>query len=236
MKLPSKTLEHRLFKQGYTTIFGVDEVGMGCLAGPVVGCAVRVEPEFYKKAGKELAWLRDSKLLTAAQREVFATALKQHKHFDYQIGYCFPKTIDRLNIFQAARLAMQRAVKRLANPKSEIPISKQIQNQKLKNRNHLKFRASSLEFTKTIVLIDGPHTISRLNLEQRAIVKGDRKVFVIACASILAKVYRDRMMAKYAKKYPGYGFEIHKGYGTKMHRENILMLGPCQLHRRSFYW
>ena len=71
-------------------------------------------------------------------------------------------------------------------------------------------------------------------MEQMAIVKGDRKVFAIACASVIAKVFRDKMMVQYAKKYPGYGFEKHKGYGTKYHQVKLASLGPCAIHRRSF--
>ncbi len=87
---------------------------------------------------------------------------------------------------------------------------------------------------KSIVLIDGKTKIKGLDLEQMAIVKGDRKVFAIACASIIAKVYRDRMMQKYARKYPGYGFEKHKGYGTKYHQARLTAMGPSEIHRKSF--
>lgn len=86
----------------------------------------------------------------------------------------------------------------------------------------------------TIVLVDGRTKINGLNMEQMPVVKGDRKVFAIACASIIAKVYRDKMMTRYAKKYPGYGFEKHKGYGTKYHQANLIALGPCEIHRKSF--
>jgi ribonuclease HII len=71
-------------------------------------------------------------------------------------------------------------------------------------------------------------------LEQRAIIKGDRKIFAIACASVIAKVHRDKMMERYAKRYPQYGFEQHKGYSTKLHQNALNILGPCPIHRRSF--
>ncbi|HAU07590.1 MAG TPA: ribonuclease HII, partial [Candidatus Yanofskybacteria bacterium] len=87
---------------------------------------------------------------------------------------------------------------------------------------------------QVIALVDGPHRIPNLRIDQRAIIKGDQKVFVIACASIIAKVYRDKMMAKYAIKYPNYGFEIHKGYGTKQHYAQLASIGPCAIHRKSF--
>src|SRR3989344_6785779 len=115
MKLPNKSLERKLFKSGYRLIYAVDEVGMGCLAGPVVVCAIGMTNHFYKKVHKKLHWIRDSKLLQANQREKFAEELMKEKGLVYAIAQCSPKTIDKLNIYQAARLAMKRAVLRLVN-------------------------------------------------------------------------------------------------------------------------
>src|SRR3989344_8436336 len=190
MKLPTKTLERNLFKSGYRLIYAIDEVGMGCLAGPVVVCAVAMTSQFYKKVHKKLRWVRDSKLLQAKQREKFSVELLKEKDLVYALAYCYPKTIDRLNIYHASRLAMKKAIQKL-------PVT----NYKL----------------RSIVLVDGRGKIPGLAMEQLPIVKGDCKVFAIACASIIAKVHRDKMMVRYAKKYPGYGFERHKGYGTKYH-------------------
>jgi len=206
MKLPHKTLERKLFSSGYGYVCAVDEVGMGCLAGPVVVCAVGMTNHFYNKAHKKLRWLRDSKLLQANQREKFAEELMKEKGLVYAIAQCSPKTIDKLNIYQAARLAMRNALK------------------KIEPNIHLK----------TIILVDGKTKIQNLNTEQKAIVKGDRKIFAIACASVIAKVFRDKLMEKYAKKYPGYGFEKHKGYGTARHKARLVLMGPCEIHRRSF--
>jgi len=207
MKLPHKTLEKKLFANGYGYIYAVDEVGMGCLAGPVVVCAVGITNHFYKKHHKKLRWLRDSKLLQASCREKFAGELMKEKDLVYALAHAYPKTIDKLNIYGAARQAMRRAIK------------------KLEPKNY------SL---KTIVLVDGKTKINGLSIEQMPIVKGDRKVFAIACASVIAKVFRDKMMARYAKKYPGYGFEKHKGYGTKYHKTRLAAVGPCEIHRKSF--
>ena len=208
MKLPNKSLERKLFKSGYRLIYAVDEVGMGCLAGPVVVCAVAMTSQFYKKAHKELRWLRDSKLLSAQQRERFANQLLMlDTECLTSVAYCHPKTIDKLDIYNAARLAMKNALKKL-------PIT----NYRL----------------RSIVLVDGRGKIPGLAMEQMPIVKGDRKVFAIACASIIAKVHRDKMMVRYAKKYPGYGFEKHKGYGTKYHQVQLASMGPCEIHRKSF--
>lgn len=206
MRLPHKTLEKSLFSRGYKKIIAVDEVGMGSLAGPVVVCAVQLNKRFFHKKHKNLYWLRDSKLLAPHQRENFVGELLKIKNLKYKIGYCFPKTIDRMNIYQAARLAMRRAIKRMDKVKKN----------------------------KTFVLVDGPNKIKDLELNQMPIVKGDRKVFSIACASLLAKVFRDKMMIKYSKKFPDYGFEKHKGYGTKFHRVMLIKHGRSPIHRNSF--
>ena len=207
MKLPNKTLERNLFKSGYGLIYAVDEVGMGCLAGPVVVCAVGITNHFYKKVHRKLHWIRDSKLLQPHHREKFAEELMKEKDLVYAIAQCSSKTIDKLNVYRAARLAMRRAIKKL-EPK----------NYKL----------------KTIVLVDGKTKINGLNMEQMPIVKGDRKVFAIACASVIAKAFRDKLMSKFASKYPDYGFDQHKGYGTKYHQTQLASLGPCEIHRKSF--
>jgi len=196
-----------LFSKGYRSVIGVDEVGMGCLAGPVVVCAVLFGRKFFKKTHKKLRWLRDSKLLSPRQREKFVSELLKERGLRFQTARCLPKTIDKINIYQAARLAMRRAIKKLQT-------------------THYQLR--------TIILVDGKTKIAGPNLPQIAIVKGDRKVFSIACASLIAKVARDKMMKKYAKKFPNYGFERHKGYGTKLHKAQLVVLGPCKLHRRSF--
>ncbi|MBI2068892.1 MAG: ribonuclease HII [Candidatus Yanofskybacteria bacterium] len=206
MKLPRKTLEKKLFKSGYGYICAVDEVGMGCLAGPVVVCAVATTNHFYNKHHKKLRWLRESKLLLPHQREKFAEELLKEEDLVYAISSVSPKTIDKINIYQAARLGMKDAIKKL-KPNFDL---------------------------KTIVLVDGKTKIKGVDYEQMPIVKGDRKVFAIACASVIAKVFRDKMMVRYAKKYPGYGFERHKGYGTVRHKARLVLMGPCAIHRRSF--
>jgi len=206
--LPSKKLEHKLLRK-YEHIIAVDEVGMGCLAGPVVVCAVMFDKKFFRKRHPKLAGIRDSKQLSAKQRKTFAEEIEKSS-LKYQLCYCFPQTIDKINIYQAARRAMRRGVSMAV------------------------LRASSQDCHASIVLVDGPHKIPGLKFDQIPIVKGDRKVFAIACASIIAKVFRDRMMIRYAKKYPNYGFEKHKGYGTKYHVAQLVTHGPSAIHRHSF--
>ena len=205
VKVPHKTLERKLFGQGYERVICVDEVGMGCLAGPVVVCALSVAPVFYEKWHPALARMRDSKLLQAHQRQHYAAQLEQIPGLAWQIALCDSNVIDEMNIYQASRLAMREAIQKL----------------EIKNQNG-------------IVLIDGNKNIPELALPQRAIVGGDRKIWAIAAASILAKVHRDSLMMQYAGQYPGYGFEIHKGYSTALHRAQLAVLGPCPLHHRSF--
>ncbi len=206
MKFPVKTLEKDLFRAGYGYVCAVDEVGVGCLAGPVVVCAVGMTNTFHKKMHRKLKNLRESKLLSPGKREAFAGWLIKDPGLVYALAFCSPQVIDKINIYQAARRAMRQALKKI-QPSLAV---------------------------KTIVLVDGKQKIEGVRHDQRAIVAGDRKIFAIACASVLAKVHRDRMMKRYAKKFPGYGFEIHMGYGTKHHYARLAELGPCPIHRRSF--
>lgn len=98
----------------------------------------------------------------------------------------------------------------------------------------LRKAVKKLSAQPQIILVDGKNKIKNLNIPQNPIVKGDRKVFSIACASLIAKVVRDKMMKSYSKKFPDYGFEKHKGYGTKTHLARLAKFGPCKIHRKSF--
>lgn len=215
MKLPTKTLERKLLDSGYDHVIGVDEVGVGCLAGPVVTCAISFTNEFYKNSAGKFEGLRESKLLSSEQREKFAKELLGQ---NYKLGICYPKKIDAINIYQATRTAMRAAVKRVSSLQFTVGGKQETKNRKL----------------KTIILVDGNKKIENLEFDQRAIVKGDQKIFAIACASIIAKVYRDKMMKRYAKRFPAYGFEQHKGYSTKIHQDALNQLGSCPIHRHSF--
>ena len=206
MKSPQTIFERNLLKTDYNQIIGVDEVGVGCLAGPVVVCAISFSNEFYKNLPGKFRGLKESKSLSAQQREKFAKELSGQ---NYKLGVCYPKKIDAINIYQATREAMRRAIKKLTTNNSQL-------------------------MTKTIILVDGNKKIKKIKFDQRAIVKGDQKIFTIACASIIAKVYRDKMMKRYAKQFPTYGFEQHKGYSTKTHQDALNQYGPCPIHRRSF--
>lgn len=176
-------------------VVGVDEVGRGCLAGPVVAAAV-----ILSKPSKKLFF--DSKVLTETRREELFTII-QAEHA-WAVGFASVLEIDRLNIFHASHLAMRRAVNAL----------------RVKNGH---------------VLVDGKFKIPYLRgMVQTALVQGDSRAEPVSAASIVAKVTRDRWMKKLAEKFPHYGFEIHKGYATELHREALKKHGPCKYHRRSF--
>ncbi|MBK5280149.1 MAG: ribonuclease HII [Bacteroidia bacterium] len=219
-------MERKLLNSGYDHVIGIDEVGMGCLAGPVVVCAVKFTRAFYNKNHLELRGLKESKLLSTGQRKVFAKRLLKDEDLICAISFCFPKKIDTINIYRASREAMRTAVKRVTN--SHLSVTNNLLNNQLPK---LKTENSKL---RTIILVDGNKKIKNLKFDQRAIVKGDQKIFAIACASIIAKVYRDKMMKRYAKRFPAYGFEQHKGYSTKVHQNALNQYGPCLIHRRSF--
>jgi ribonuclease HII len=188
--------ERGFWSRGIIRVAGVDEVGRGPLAGPVVAAAV-IFPENCVIDGAD-----DSKKLTAEEREeLFAMIVD--RALCVRLGAASAREIDRINILRATGLAMRRAVSGL------VPAAE-----------HL--------------LVDGL-PMPELGLDrQTAIVGGDGAVHSIACASIVAKVCRDRLMCRLAARYPLYGWETNKGYSTPEHREALLRHGPTPHHRRSF--
>ena len=216
MKYPNFREEKKLYKKGYKLIVGVDEVGRGPLAGPVVAAAfaikkfpISLDPKGTpQRAAFKFLNIKDSKKLSARQREEIYEILKQDSGVEWGIGRVSEKVIDKINILEATKLAMQRAVKNLERNLKPV---------------------SLIDF----LIIDGNFGID-LDVDQKSIIKGDQKVFSCAAASIVAKVYRDRMMIRYDKKYPDYGFNRHKGYGTKLHRDLINKKGLSKIHRKSF--
>lgn len=178
-------------------IAGVDEVGRGPLAGPVVGAAV-IFPDGYTHPE-----ITDSKKLTRKKREELDPIIRSQA-LSWAIVAVGARRVDKLNIREAAKLAMSMALKR-----------------------------ASFAFTPDLVLVDGNMRIDT-NYLQKTIVSGDALRIEIGAASIIAKVWRDRLMTKLDKKYPGYGFEANSGYGTKLHLESLKSLGPTKIHRKSF--
>lgn len=199
-KHPNINEEKKLWKKGYKIVAGIDEAGRGPLAGPVVAAVVAIKRGANLKIFKNI---KDSKKLSPKKREEFYNILINNPDIFFGVGRVSEKIIDRINIFEATKLAMKKAVKNLKN----IPID--------------------------FLLIDGNFGIG-LKIAQKSIIKGDEKVLSCSLASIIAKVERDKIMAKIHKKFPFYGFDRHKGYGTKYHLEMIKKHGPLVIHRATF--
>jgi ribonuclease HII len=195
---PTLMRENALSSEGYKLIAGIDEVGRGALAGPVVAAAV-VLPQSADYA--RLKDVRDSKEISPVRRDSLY-GLIIDEALAIGIGIMSSQTIDSINILNATKLAMQQAIEQLAC----LP---------------------------DFLLIDGM-TIPRLNIGQKGIVKGDKLCLSIACASVVAKVTRDRIMVDLDAVYPNYGLARHKGYGTRHHLDCLKQHGPSPIHRFSF--
>ena len=191
------TYEREYLIKGFNAVAGVDEVGRGPLAGPVV-CAAVIMP---LEEEKRILGIDDSKKLSAKKREYLAEKIKEVARA-FSVSEVDEETIDEINILQATRLGMKRAVE-------------------------------ALSLKPDFVLTDGNMTLD-IAVPQRSIVKGDALVYSIGAASILAKVHRDGLMAKYALEFPEYGFERNAGYGTAAHIAAIREVGICRVHRRTF--
>lgn len=207
MIYPHLEKEKLYWEQGLQFVVGIDEAGRGSLAGPVVAGAVIVQPHVIEEvqSAPEFKLVRDSKTLSEKQREKAYDFVTQN--FQWGVGITDEKTIDRINILQAAYLSMKKAVSDLKSKTKNIP---------------------------QIILIDGRSPIPNISIRQESIVSGDKHIFSISAASIVAKVTRDRIMLEYSEKYPQYDFAKHKGYGTKLHFEMIEKHGLCDIHRKSF--
>jgi len=199
-------VERKLKKQGYRFIIGLDEAGRGPLAGPVIAAAVVMNSKFKIQNSE----IKDSKKLSPKKREELYQALKSCSQIQWGRGLVSARVIEKINILEATKMAMRRAVKNLER-KSDRKFSKK----------------------ETILIIDGNQRINSKFLEM-PIVKADATIFLCACASILAKVERDNLMRKYHKIYPQYNFRQHKGYPTKEHYKKIKKYGLSPLHRKTF--
>lgn len=196
--------------ENYQYIIGCDEVGRGPLAGPVVGCAVKINRDALSKLS-ELG-LTDSKKLSDKKRADIIKKLQikfllnkkvNMPDFSFCLWEHSPIEIDEMNILQASLSCMSKC-------------------------------ASTLMEESCITLIDGNKEFKEFTHPQAAIVKGDSKSLAIGLASVIAKVYRDNLMKEYAEKFPGYGLEKHAGYPTKFHKEAIKNLGITPIHRKTF--
>lgn len=205
---------------GGTTVIGCDEVGRGCLAGPVVTAACILS------SGIDTRGIKDSKKLSPAQRDRIYQRLTSNPAFIFSIGQCDHNEIDQINILQATLKAMTAAVQGCH--------AKWVQNQK-QNLDQDQDLDQANDFA---IHIDGNIIPEPLGFafpgKCKALVHGDATDLTIAAASIIAKVTRDRLMNEMEKQFPGYGFQQHKGYGTRQHFQALKTLGPCPIHRYSF--
>lgn len=191
-----------------TVVIGVDEVGRGCLAGPVVAAAsVLPTVDLEGELALMLAELNDSKQLKPQQRHTLSIVLKEHAI--YAIAAASVEEIDQLNIYHASLLAMQRAVTAIIEQISEPS-------------------------ENILVIVDGKAKIPKLTCPQKSIVKGDGLSASIAAASIIAKVHRDQIMVELANEHPNYHWHSNKGYGSRKHRDAILTHGVNPWHRSAF--
>src|SRR3990172_5034346 len=196
--VPTLRYERRLWREGLVRVAGVDEVGVAPTCGAVVAAAVIMRPNCHRIPG-----VRDSKTLSAAQRERLAPRIRA-RAIAIGVGAGSVREIDQLNIYHATHLAMRRAIARVGG------------------HEHVIVDGNRITGFEALV---GPYT---------NVVDGDAKVYSIACASVVAKVVRDRMMSLLAARYPGYGWEHNQGYATADHRAAIRRLGLTPFHRRSF--
>ncbi len=184
-----------LWAQSGVVLAGMDEVGRGPLAGPVVACCAAMPPQPL------IERVNDSKKLSERRRETLYPLLAGSA-LGYALGWVWPEEIDEINILQATRRAFRSAFESMP-----IPV--------------------------TDVLIDALEGLD-ISARQHPIIHGDALSYSIACASILAKVARDRYMLEQDARYPQYGFAKNKGYGTAEHIAALKRYGPCPTHRRSF--
>ena len=193
----------------HTLIAGIDEAGRGCLAGPVVAAAV-ILPQSY-----ELPGLNDSKACSAKTREKLAPLIHQCA-VAWGLGVVWPARIDAINILQATFEAMSRAVRCLRHAPAQLLID------------------GNKTLPREVLTLHWGKTHSAALPAQRYIIGGDAIEPAISAASILAKTYRDTLMTHMEKRWTGYGFAIHKGYGTEDHYQALRRLGPCPQHRLTF--
>lgn len=198
-------------------IIGIDEVGRGCLAGPVTVTALAVPQELRINNYELEIKLKDSKKLSVKQREEWFKYIRQHPEIFYCSASVSPQTIDKINISTAANLAAYRAMNRLIN------------NYKLSAKTYKLFLDGGL------YLKNKKYQKSLTDFKIETVIKGDENIDAIKLASIVAKVSRDKLMSiRMHRLYSGYGFDSHKGYGTKAHRAAIKKLGISKIHRKTF--
>ena len=190
-------------------VAGIDEAGRGCLAGPVVAAAVILPENFF------MYGLTDSKMCSAALRAALSWRIRLCA-LAWGLGVVWPKRIDTINILQATLEAMSKAV------------------YSLHSKPRLLLVDGNITIPHDVLRKYGVKALERPLPAQQAIVGGDKLIPAISAASILAKTFRDKLMISLSRRWPGYGFEQHKGYGTVAHFSSLARLGLSPLHRKTF--
>jgi len=233
LRKPNFSEEKKLWRRGYLHVAGVDEVGRGCFAGPVVAAAVVFPKPDKRGTSKKIGELgiNDSKLLRPRQREKLAEEIKKQA-LGWDVTEIGVSTINRLGIGKATQKAMRKSISDLEKKLQE------------KHASQKETRCSLIDY----VLVDAFYVRYLKGLpagrqirgskardgRQKAIINGDSRSISIAAASILAKVYRDQLMRRLSKKYPQYEWGKNKGYGTKLHQKAIKRYGLTRFHRKQF--
>ena len=231
--------EALLWKQGNAFVFGIDEAGRGCLAGPVCAAVAAWAPHTTLDILGKIP-VRDSKLMTEAQREA-AFHPVQEGTLACGVGWASAKEIDTWNILRATYLAVARAMEAAIQEMLELELLTHASIVQSKfvfltdgshpMLSHARAFAHASEYEKEFPLL---REIYKNTILEKCVVQGDSKVFSIASASILAKVSRDQRMLELDREFPAYQFADHKGYSTAKHVGNLQRVGPCSEHRRSF--
>lgn len=199
--------EKSLWKRGFRYVAGVDEVGIGPLAGSVTAAAIILPFPFSRAYARMFSSVRDSKKMSPERREAVYTRILSLSEITFAVSSVSVSYINKKGIYSAREQAVVRCLRKLkVSP------------------DFIVFDGNRLPISRKYL----PHA------NVRAIVKADEKVLSCALASILAKVTRDRLMVTFHKIYPHYRFDAHKGYGTKMHVEMLKRFGPSPIHRTSF--
>lgn len=208
-------------------IIGIDEAGRGPIAGPVAVCAFLI---FDKKGQEFLRGARDSKKVSEKNREKWFEKILKAKDMglvDFSVRFSSEKVIDKKGIVYAIKSALEKALSDLESRNSEKEMYRI--NERTTRGNFFNFDKKKIK-----VFLDGGLHAPLDYFNQETVIKGDDKIQAISLASICAKVLRDRRMKRISKKYAKYKFEVHKGYGTRLHYKMISENGLCPLHRKSF--
>jgi ribonuclease HII len=226
--------EKKKISEGYTHIIGCDEVGRGCLAGPVVAAAVIFDEPRLKDKGLTIKDINDSKLLLPKKREALSAIIKSIS-FAWSVGEVSVEVVDRINIHHASLLAMRKAVEGLHChcERTSSAVSRSNPKQ-VEDCFVVPTELGAPRNNRYLLVVDGKFKVPYLDIDQEAIIDGDAKILSVAAASIIAKVYRDELMRKLHQRYPIYNFAQHKGYATKFHRKTIVRHGLCPIHRLTF--